>query len=378
MINRDITNSIKNRIKNSNRIVIIYGARQLGKTTLALHIIKDLKLKTLHINADLQKHHDILSSRDLKKLKNLTEGYDLLFIDEAQRISNIGLTFKLITDKIKNIQVIATGSSSFEMANKMNEPLTGRKFEFKLYPLSFQEMVDHHGLIEEKRQLEQRLIYGAYPEVVINREKSAELLNLIADSYLYKDLLMLDSIKRPRLLEKILRALALQIGSEVSFNELARLVEADKGTVEKYIQLFEQTFILFQLPSWSRNARNELKKSKKIYFYDCGIRNAVIGNFSPIRIRADIGVLWENYLISERMKKLQYKNSRANSYFWRTTQQQEVDYIEEKDDQLFAYEFKWNTKKKVKITKSFTNAYPKAKTEIVTPENFENFLLKTK
>ena len=376
MISRIASKNLAGRLF-KGKAILLFGARQVGKTTMLENLLESRSEAVMHITGDEPDIRESLSKITSTQLKNYFGVNRIVFIDEAQRIPNIGLTLKLITDKIKNIQVIATGSSSFEMANKMNEPLTGRKFEFKLFPLSFQEMVNHHGLIEEKRQLEQRLIYGAYPEVVSNQENSAELLNLIADSYLYKDLLMLDSIKRPRLLEKILRALALQIGSEVSFNELARLVEADKGTVEKYIQLFEQTFVLFQLPSWSRNIRNELKKSKKIYFYDCGIRNAVIGNYSPIRIRADIGALWENYLISERMKKLQYEKSRANSYFWRTAQQQEVDYIEEKDDKLYAYEFKWNTLKNVKITKVFTNAYPKAQTTIITPENYDEFLLKT-
>jgi uncharacterized protein len=198
--------------------------------------------------------------------------------------------------------VIATGSSTFEMANKMNEPLTGRKFVFDLFPFSFQEMVNHHGLLEEKRQLEERLLYGSYPEVVTNQNEKQQILNLIADSYLYKDLLMLENIKRPKLLEKILKALALQIGSEVSYNELAQLVGADKNTVEKYIQLFEQTFIIFTLSSFSRNVRNELKKSKKIYFYDCGIRNAILNAYQPIHKRLDVGQLWENYLIAERIK----------------------------------------------------------------------------
>ncbi len=374
MIPRIASKNIADRLF-KGKAILLFGARQVGKTTMLEDLLASRPEAILHITGDEPDIRELLSKITSTQLKNYFGSNRIVFIDEAQRIPNIGLTLKLITDKIKNIQVIATGSSSFEMANKMNEPLTGRKFEFKLYPLSFQEMVNYHGLIEEKRQLEQRLIYGTYPEVVSNPEKSEELLNLIADSYLYKDLLMLDSIKRPRLLEKILRALALQIGSEVSFNELARLVEADKGTVEKYIQLFEQTFILFQLPSLSRNARNELRKSKKIYFYDCGIRNAVIGNYNPIRMRTDIGALWENYLISERMKKLQYEKSRANSYFWRTAQQQEVDYVEENDNQLYAYEFKWNTLKKAKIPKAFTNAYPHAQTSIITPENFRKFLI---
>ena len=258
----------------------------------------------------------------------------------------------------------------------MDEPLTGRKFEFNLFPLSFQELVNHHGLIEEKRQLEQRLIYGSYPEIIMAIDNKEQLLNLISDSYLYKDLLMLENIKRPKLLEKLLKALALQVGREVSYNELAQLVGADKGTVEKYIQLFEQTFIVFQLPSYSRNVRNELKKSKKIYFYDNGIRNAVIGNYNPLIKRTDIGALWENYLMAERIKVNVYIGKRTSSYFWRTTQQQEVDLVEEDANTLAAFEFKWNKASKQKMSKTFTRAYPTASTQLVTPGNYEEFLLK--
>jgi len=359
------------------KVILLFGARQVGKTTILEHLTKTRSEPVWHISGDEPDTRALLAEITSSQLKNYLGKHKIFFIDEAQRIPNIGLTLKLIADNLKDVQVIATGSSSFEMANEMNEPLTGRKFEFRVFPLSFQEMVDHHGLLEEKRQLPQRLIYGTYPEVVTNPNESEELLNLIADSYLYKDLFILDSIKRPKLLEKILQALALQVGSEVSYNELAQLVGADKGTVEKYIQLFEQTFVLFQLPSFSRNVRNELKKSKKIYFYDCGIRNAVIGNYNPIHKRTDVGALWENYLIAERMKKLHYENSRSRSFFWRTTQQQEVDLVEESIDNLKAFEFKWNTSAKVKFPKTFTNAYPDAQLKTITPENFEEFLIKS-
>ncbi len=357
------------------KAILLFGARQVGKTTMLHKMTFEAGERILHLNGDEPDIRAFLTDKTSSQLKTYIGKHTLLVIDEAQRISNIGLTLKLITDQIKNVQVIATGSSSFEMANKMNEPLTGRKYEFNLYPLSFQEMVNHHGLIEEKRQLEQRLIYGAYPEVVVNPDDSQELLTLIADSYLFKDILMVDSLKRPRLLDKILKALALQVGSEVSYNEVAQLVGADKGTVEKYIQLFEQTFIIFQLPSFSRNVRNELKKSKKFYFYDCGIRNAIIGNFNPIQNRTDVGALWENYLMSERMKKLQYDKVRQHSYFWRTTQQQEVDLVEEDTNGMKAFEFKWNKHSNVKFPKTFTRAYPEAKIEVVTSENYEAFLM---
>lgn len=374
MISRiTIQNIVKKLFK--GKAILLFGARQVGKTTLLEYLINEREESVLHISGDEPDIRELLSKITSVQLKNYIGKNKIFFIDEAQRIPNIGLTLKLITDKLKDIQVIATGSSSFEMANEMNEPLTGRKFVFNLFPVSFQEMVNHHGLLEEKRHLEQRLIYGSYPEIVTNSTESEELLNLIADSYLYKDILMLDSVKRPKLLEKILKALALQVGSEVSYNEIAKLVGADKGTVDKYIQLFEHTFVIFSLPSYSRNVRNELKKSKKIYFYDCGIRNAIIGNFNAIRNRTDIGALWENYLISERIKKNHYENKRLSYFFWRTTQQQEIDFIEENNDNLAAFEFKWNSKAKIKIPKTFTKAYPEAEINGVSQDTYEEFLL---
>jgi len=374
MIARKTFQNILNKL-HKGKAILIFGARQVGKTTL-LKVMEDQNDSTiLHLNGDEPDIRASLPSMTSSQLKNMIGKHSILIIDEAQRITNIGLILKLIVDQIPNVQVIATGSSSFEMANQMNEPLTGRKFEYKMFPISFQELVDHHGLLEEKRQLEHRLIYGSYPEVVVNVADSEELLKLIADSYLFKDVLMLDSIKRPLLLEKILKALALQVGSEVSFNEIAQLVGADRGTVEKYVHLFEQTFIIFQLPSYGRNVRNELKKSKKYYFYDCGIRNAIIGNFSPIRNRVDVGALWENYLISERMKKVAYEQKRQQTYFWRTTQQQEVDLVEEDMDGMRAFEFKWKKHTKVKFPTTFTNAYPEAKIEVITPDNYELFLM---
>ena len=374
MISRMTLQNILSRV-HKGKALLLFGARQVGKTTLLKNMMDQGGDSILHINGDEPDIRDLLPKMTSGQLKNYIGKHSILIIDEAQRISNIGLILKLIVDQIESVQVIATGSSSFEMANKMNEPLTGRKYEFKLFPLSFQEMVNHHGLIEEKRQLEQRLIYGAYPDVITHPTESEELLNLITDSYLFKDILMLDSIKRPLLLEKILKALALQVGSEVSYHEIAQLVGADKATVEKYIHLFEQTFVIFQLPSFSRNVRNELKKSKKYYFYDCGVRNAIIGNFSSVRNRTDIGALWENYLISERMKKLSYEGKRQQSYFWRTTQQQEVDLVEEDVNDLKAFEFKWAQHVKVKFPKTFTRAYPNASIDIITPENYEMFLM---
>ncbi len=373
MIPRKIEDIIRIRLF-KGKAILLFGARQVGKTTLVKNLTKINHKKVLYLNGDEPDIRELLGSISSSQLKNYIGNNELVVIDEAQRIQNIGITLKLITDNYPEILVIATGSSSLDIANSAKEPLTGRKFEYTLYPFSFQELVNNHGLLEEKRQLEQRLIYGSYPEIVQNPNESEELLNLISDSYLYKDLLLIETIKRPKLLAKLLKALALQIGNEVSYNELSQLVGADKGTVEKYIDLLEHTFVVFTLPSFSRNVRNELKKSKKIYFYDTGIRNSIIGNFNPVHSRTDIGALWENYLIADRIKKAEYGKIRTNFYFWRTTQQQEIDLIEETDGKLAAFEFKWNEKPKAKFPKTFSGNYPGAEFGVITQQNYETFL----
>jgi predicted AAA+ superfamily ATPase len=310
-------------------------------------------------------------------LKTVVGGYKIVFIDEAQRIPNIGLTLKLFTDQLKDIQVIATCSSVFELSSKVNEPLTGRKFEFMLYPFCFGEMVAYHGYIQERRFLEHRLIYGYYPEIVTKGADEKVLLKSLAGSYLYKDLLMLEQIKKPLILEKLLKALALQVGSEISYQEIAQTIGSDGKTVDKYIDLLEKSFVVFRLPALNRNVRNEIKKGKKVYFYDCGIRNAIINNFNPVTSRTDVGALWENYIISERMKFLNYNNIDAKQYFWRTTQQQEIDLIEEHEaGQLKAFEFKWGKNDKVRFPQTFTDNYPGAQTLVVSPDNLEEFILK--
>ncbi|MEK6481410.1 ATP-binding protein [Catalinimonas sp. 4WD22] len=299
----------------------------------------------------------------------------IVVIDEVQRISDIGITLKLFTDQIKGVQVIATGSSALELAANINEPLTGRKFKFMLFPLSFSEMVSHHGWLEERRLIEHRLIYGYYPDIVTSPGQEKKLLKLLADSYLYKDLLTLGQLNKPTLLEKIVSALALQVGSEVSYHELGQWVAAENKTVERYIDLLEKAYVVFRLPAYSRNVRNEIKKGKKIYFYDNGIRNAVIGNFSRLSGRTDIGALWENFLMSERLKFLHYHDIEAKSYFWRTTQQQEIDYLEVTEGKLYAYEFKWNPKAKVQFPKTFLNAYPEHETYSINQENVDEFIM---
>lgn len=357
------------------KAILLFGPRQSGKSTLIESLLKQVGQEWLYLNGDEADVREILTNTTSAKLKLLAGRNKIVFIDEAQRVNNIGLTLKLFTDQLKDIQVIATGSSAFELSSQVNEPLTGRKYEFMLYPLCFEEMVGHHGLLEEKRLLEHRMIYGYYPEIVTNQGQETALLKLIANSYLYKDLLNLEQIKKPVLLEKLVKALALQVGSEVSYNELAKTVGADKETIEKYIDLLEKAFVLFRLPALSRNVRNEIKKGKKVYFYDCGIRNAIINNFNPINSRTDAGALFENYFISERLKYLRYHGMDTTQYFWRTTQQQEIDLIEEERGKMRAYEVKLNDTSRIRFPKTFIDNYINAVFFKVSQSNVEEFLI---
>jgi len=372
MIQRTLHTIIENRLF-KGKAMLLFGARQSGKSTLIETILEGKD--HLYLNGDDADVRNILTNTTATNLKTVVGNKTILFIDEAQRIPNIGLTLKLFTDQIKQVQVIATGSSAFELSSQVNEPLTGRKYEFMLYPLSFGEMVAHHGLVEEKRLIEHRLIYGYYPEIVTHVGEEKELLKLLAGSYLYKDLLMLEQVKKPLLLEKLLKALALQVGSEVNYSELGQMVGSDSKTIDKYIDLLEKTFVVFRLPALNRNVRNEIKKGKKIYFYDCGIRNAVINNFNAFDSRTDVGALWENYVIAERMKLLRYSNMDATQFFWRTTKQQEIDLIEDHQGKLSAFEFKWNAKQKAHFPQTFTDNYPNTQTLSVSPDNVEAFLL---
>jgi predicted AAA+ superfamily ATPase len=373
MIKRTFQTSIQKRLF-KGKAVLLFGPRQAGKSTLIEALLEAQDAEWLYLNGDDADVREILTNTSAAKLRAIIGNKKIVFIDEAQRVSNIGLTLKLITDQIKDVQVIATGSSAFELSSQVNEPLTGRKYEFMLYPLSFSEMVQHHGLLEEKRLIEHRMIYGYYPEIVTKPGEEEELLKLLAGSYLYKDLLMLEQIKKPLLLEKLLKALALQVGSEISYPEIAQTIGSDQKTVDKYIDLLEKTFVLFRLPALNRNVRNEIKKGKKVYFYDCGIRNAIINNFKPLRARTDVGGLWENFLISERVKYLRYHGIDASQYFWRTTQQQEIDLVEDYDDKLKAYEFKWSKTERVRFPQTFTTNYPNATTQVISPDNVEDFI----
>ena len=373
MISRLISKTLTSALARK-KVIIFLGARQTGKTTLLTHCIKQLE-NTLWLNGDEYDVQQIFQNATSIQLKNAIGNHKTVVIDEAQRIFNIGIALKLIYDHFPEIQLIATGSSAFDLKNKLNEPLTGRKLEYHLFPFCFQELVNHHGLFIEKRNLTTRLVFGSYPEVINNAGNEISILKSLADSYLYKDILMLDSVKKPEKLINLLQALALQIGSEVSYNEIGNLIGIDSKTVENYINLLEKSFIIFKLNSLNRNARNELKLSKKIYFYDNGIRNAVINNFQVAAIRQDIGALFENYLVSERVKANNYNNSYAKNYFWRTKDQQEIDYVEEYDGKFMAYEFKWNENKKVRFSKTFTNAYPETECTSISPANFEDFLI---
>lgn len=375
MIKRLLLETIKGDLF-KGKAILLFGARQTGKSTLIESILKSQDQEWLYLNGDEADVRETLTNTTTTHLRRIIGSKKIVFIDEAQRVQNIGLTLKLITDQIKDVQVIATGSSAFELSSQVNEPLTGRKFEFMLYPISFAEMVEHHGLIEEKRLIEHRLIYGYYPEIVSQTSgEERKRLKALASSYLYKDLLMLEQIKKPFLLEKLLKALALQIGAEVKYQEVAETIGSDGKTVEKYIDLLEKAFVVFRLPAFSRNVRNEIKKGKKIFFYDCGIRNAIIDNFKPIHQRTDVGALWENFVIAERMKYLRYTDQETSLYFWRTVQQQEIDLIEDHGDKLMAIEMKWNSKKKPRFPLTFTENYPVTETHHITRNNIEDFIV---
>lgn len=356
------------------KALIIYGPRQAGKTTFSEQLLSILGKKTLRLNGDDADTREAFLQPNATLIERIIGDHEVVFIDEAQRIQDVGIVIKIIVDRFKHIQVIATGSSSFELAGNINEPLTGRRYEMQLLPVSYDELVRHTDYLTEQRLLEQRLIYGSYPEIVTDPTNSERHLKLITNSYLYKDLLVLEQIKKPVLLEKIVKAVALQIGSEVNITEIGRLVQADNKTVEKYIDLLEKAFVLFTVPAFSGNVRNEIRKGRKIYFYDNGIINAVINNFNPIQNRTDVGALWENYMISERKKLLNAKEVDAKIYFWRTTQQQEVDYIEEVKGELRVVEFKWNPVATARVPSTFLTNYPNSRIAIVTPANKDQFL----
>ncbi len=373
MIKRELEQIINNKLY-LGKAIIILGPRQVGKTTLLRKIVDRIQNNVLWLNGDEPGVRSMMSNIGSMRLKQIIGNNDTVIIDEAQRIENIGITIKLITDNFPEIQVLASGSSAFELANKINEPLTGRKWEYLLYPVSFAEISNYTDLFTEMQNLENRLIFGYYPEVVTSSGNEKDILKQLSDSYLYKDLLIWENIKKPSKIESLLKALAFQVGHQVSYNELSQIVGLDKETIEKYIDLLEKVFVIFRLGALSRNLRNELKRTRKIYFYDNGIRNALIANFNPLSLRQDTGQLWENFLISERVKFTNYQGMWMNRYFWRTHTQQEIDYVEEYDGKLYAYEFKWGKGKKYSFPKSFVQAYPEHETKVITPDNYIEFI----
>lgn len=376
MIKRELKDSIISACF-KKKVIILIGARQVGKTTLLREIIEEFKVPLIWLNAD---EEDILSGltaagTSTQLLQLIGPNNKLVIIDEAQQVPEIGKKLKLIHDTNPEIQIIATGSSAFDLQNKTEEPLTGRKTTFYLYPISYRELTNNTSQLETKRLLETRMIFGSYPEIINNPGHEKEILIEIAQSYLYKDILQLESVRKPGHIDKILKALAFQMGNEVNFNELAKTVgNIDVATIERYLDLLEKVFVIFKLPALSRNLRNEIKKGKKYYFYDNGIRNVLINNFTLPDLRFDKGALWENYLISERLKNNSYTKNFVNSYFWRTHDQAEIDYIEEQDGVLNAFEIKWNNRKS-RFPNSFLEAYPEHTTSLISRQNFEDFLI---
>jgi len=357
------------------KAILIFGPRQAGKTTLVKKITDQIDGQCLFLNGDEHQVKSFLLHASKEKLAGMVAGFRILVIDEAQKIDDIGNILKIFTDSIPEVQVIATGSSAFELMNKTSESLTGRKFEFLLFPLSFAELVDHTDILTERGSLEERLVKGSYPEVVSIPEFSVRTVKSLASSYLFKDIFSMDGLRFPSVIENIVRALAFQVGSEVNYSELAQLTGTDAKTVEKYLRILEQAYIVFRLPAISRNERNEIKKGKKYYFYDNGIRNALIGNLTDLNIRTDVGALWENYLISERRKYLSYSESMARTFFWRTVQQQEIDYLEETHEGFRAFEFKWSEKAGYKFPQNFLQSYKTLEQSVVNRQNYEEFLM---
>ncbi|MFP4547085.1 MAG: ATP-binding protein [Fidelibacterota bacterium] len=370
MYSRTIENIIKKRIHKGKAIVVI-GARQVGKTTLIKKILNNKDY--LFLDADDPAVRNLLFNPTTEQLRSLIGDNRLIFLDEAQRIESIGITLKIITDQFKTAQLFVSGSSSFDLGNRLNEPLTGRKREYELFPISWEEFENTEGFLQSEQQLENRLLYGFYPEVLNNTGEEKQVLKELVSSYLYKDILSYSNIRKPEVLEKLVEALALQIGNEVNYNELGQTVGINKNTIQNYINILEKGYIVFRLRSYSSNVRSEIKRSRKIYFWDNGIRNMIIGNFNTLNLRQDKGALWENFLVSERYKQNIYKETFAKMYFWRTKQKQEVDFVEVKDGKIFGYEFKWQAKKKIKLPKTFTDAYD-AESQVIDKTNFREFV----
>jgi len=367
------------RLIKPGRVLVIYGPRRVGKTTLVNNYLKDYQGKVYQSTGENSDLRNILTSQQFSKIVPFFTGYDLVFIDEAQLIPNIGQGLKIMVDQIPNLKIIATGSSSFELANKIGEPLVGRQHILKLHPLSVSELREDLGPAYSIENINNLLIYGSYPEIItsIGIMEKIDSLVQIRDSYLYKDIFALDQIQKPEKIEKLLKLIAFQIGSEVSLNELGQTLEMSKNTVARYLDLLEKTFVLYRLDPYFINSRKAVSRKSKYYFLDLGIRNTVIGNHNSLDTRNDVGQLWENFLVVERLKRQAYQGATyGNNYFWRTNDQKEVDWVEMRDGKLFGYEFKWGVSKKSKNEKSWLNSYPtEALFKQVNRDNYLDFIV---
>lgn len=372
MIARQIENQVKEKLFNK-KAVLIFGARQVGKTSLIKKIVNEEK--HVWLSGDEPDVQQLLENITSERINQLVGTNRFLVIDEAQMIKNIGLLIKRIVDNLNHIQVIATGSSAFELADKTKESLIGRKFEFQLFPISLSEMIAHTDWLTQKRTVQHYLVNGFYPEVINEKGNEISVLKDLSEAFLFKDVLNFEGIKKSNIIYRLTQMLAFRIGSEINYSSLATELGINKLTVEKYISILEQNFIIFTLHSFSNNLDNELKKGKKIYFWDIGIRNAIIKNFTPIELRNDVGALWENFVIVERLKQNRYQNKHSEYYFWRTTQQQEIDLIEVNNQNIFAYEIKYNPKQKAKFSKTFINNYKPTETKVINSDNFFEFIL---
>jgi predicted AAA+ superfamily ATPase len=377
MIERTLLQGL-NLSTDPKKAIIILGPRQAGKTTLVKTFANSLKSEYTYISGDDPTIRNLWKPENVTTVIQLIGNKKLVIIDEAQALENIGLLVKLLIDRELDYQFVITGSSALELANQTFESLTGRYKDYRLLPVSLDEIRKTYGLMEVIENLPNRLVFGSYPEVVTKAEMARDVVVNIAQSYLYKDILSLSGLRKPQILDNLLKALSWQVGSQVSYSELSRSLGIDVKTIDHYINILEKNFVLFVLPSFARNLRSELTRSKKIYFYDNGIRNTVINNFSSIPMRSDVGQLWENYLISERIKWLKNNNIQANQYFWRTVNQTEIDYIEETDGRISAFEFKYNPKNKAKISGSFIETYQPVETKQIHQENFWEWLSDTK
>ena len=376
MIPRFLHEQVKETLLRRDKIVVVYGPRQVGKTTLIKGVLEELPFKSLYVDADFANIREVFSSRDLSAMQEVIGQYELLFLDEAQNIRDVGVALKLLHDHLPSLKIIASGSSSFELANKISEPLTGRTKTYFLYPVSMGELALLHTPFELKQQLSKYLTYGMYPEVLMLEGRQDKIAHLkeLSSAYLYKDVLQLASIKHSDKIYKLLQLLAYQTGSLVSLEEVGKSLGMDRKTVEHYIDLLEKSFIIFRLSAYSRNLRKEISKRSKIYFYDLGIRNALLDNFNEPELRQDIGAMWENFLIVERFKKRHYSQAYGKAYFWRTYSGAELDYVEDYDGQVHGYEFKWKKRRK-RPPKSWLEGYPGATYRMIDRDGFLDFVL---